>query len=408
MSQENPLESKVIVLGLSQSGKTSIRQVIFEGFTPQATALNAATVRINRKLFNLAGGSINLFDIGGQTNYLDEVFQQYKNRTFTDVKAAIFVVDVSDAANIMRSKYYFDLTLKALSNLSKPARIYIFAHKMDVMPLNRREAALASIADIFEIKKFDNVSIHGTSIFDQTVWDAMQLVLSYVYPRDDAKTTEIKGIVGNYHLEFLALSTPQGLILYSEPEVEAGVNYNRLKNELSKAYFPNLILDQAMFTFGDFKVFMREMEDDMVITSVFPVAQDITQAQTSFDNLCGKLNNIFKPDELLGKAKNKMRKTLSDYLKSNKMKNVDELERKFDSRISIKCDICGKQIQKSVLDVALDNAEQLDRGMKITSGFGSITVEIYPTHECVEGFREIPVILDQNLEYRRYEKSRPI
>ena len=58
------LESKVVVLGLSQSGKTSIRQVVFEGFAPEATALNPATVRINRKLFNLAGGGINLFDIG--------------------------------------------------------------------------------------------------------------------------------------------------------------------------------------------------------------------------------------------------------------------------------------------------------------------------------------------------------
>jgi len=80
------LESKVVVLGLSQSGKTSIRQVVFEGFTPEATALNPATVRINRKLFNLAGGGINLFDIGGQTNYLNEIFQQYKERTFSDVR----------------------------------------------------------------------------------------------------------------------------------------------------------------------------------------------------------------------------------------------------------------------------------------------------------------------------------
>ena len=58
----------------------------------------------------------------------------------------------------------------------------------------------------------------------------MQEVLSYVYPRDDVKTTEIKGIVGTYKLEFLALSTSQGLILYSEPEVVSGVNYQRMKN----------------------------------------------------------------------------------------------------------------------------------------------------------------------------------
>jgi len=42
----------------------------------------------------LAGGSINLFDIGGQQSYLNEIFDQYKERTFSDVKAAIFVVDM--------------------------------------------------------------------------------------------------------------------------------------------------------------------------------------------------------------------------------------------------------------------------------------------------------------------------
>ena len=109
---EKELESKIVVLGLSQSGKTSIRQVVFEGFAPEATSMNPATVRINRKLFNLAGSAINLFDVGGQSNYLNEVFDQYKERTFSDAKAFIFVIDISDASNIMRSKYYFDLSLE--------------------------------------------------------------------------------------------------------------------------------------------------------------------------------------------------------------------------------------------------------------------------------------------------------
>ena len=144
-------ETKIVVLGLSQSGKTSIRQVVFEGFAPEATSMNPATVRINRKLFNLAGSSINLFDVGGQTNYLNEVFDQYKERTFSDAKAFIFVVDISDASNIMRSKYYFDLTMENAKKLSQDARIFVFAHKMDVVPPNKREPVLQSIKDIFEI-----------------------------------------------------------------------------------------------------------------------------------------------------------------------------------------------------------------------------------------------------------------
>ncbi|TET28955.1 MAG: hypothetical protein E3J70_08290, partial [Candidatus Heimdallarchaeota archaeon] len=350
------LESKVVVLGLSQSGKTSIRQVVFEGFAPEATALNPATVRINRKLFNLAGGGINLFDIGGQTNYLNEIFQQYKERTFTDVRAAIFVVDVSDAANVMRSKYYFDLTLKSLGDMSKTAKIYVFAHKIDVVPLNKRTSIVQSIGDIFEVDKYDNIKIFGTSIFDNTVWEAMQEVLSFVYPRDDVKTTEIKSIVGNYNLEFLALSTAQGLILYSEPEVVSGVNFQRLKNELAKAYFPGMILEQAIFAYGSYTVFMQEVNDDLIVTTIFPEQTTITEAQGKFGELSNQISSLFQPDELLGQAKAKMKKSLADYLKEHKIKNVKDLEIRFDTKIGVKCDICGKQIQKSVLEIALENS----------------------------------------------------
>lgn len=405
---ENLYESKVIVLGLSQSGKTSIRQVVFEGFTPDATALNPATVRINRKLFNLAGGGINLFDIGGQTNYLNEVFQQYKDRTFSNVKAAIFVVDTSDAANIMRSKYYFDMTLKSIADVSQTARIYVFAHKIDIVPLNKRKSIVQSIAEIFEIEKYVNVDIFGTSIFDNSVWEAMQQVLSFAYPRDDAKSTEIKKLVNNYDLTFLALSTLQGLILYSEPEVVSGVNFARLKNELGKAYFPGLYLTNAIFDYGDFNVFMKEVTDDLVITSVFPKEKNLVKARETFIQMTNQIDNLFNPDELIGQAKIKMKKNLIDYFKLNKIKNPQNHEEKFDNKILVKCDVCGKQIQKSILEVAVENSENIERGVKISSGFGATSIEIYPVHECVEGIREIPVILDDNLDYRRYDKSRPI
>ncbi|NHJ49956.1 MAG: hypothetical protein FK733_19345 [Asgard group archaeon] len=404
----NPLESKVVILGLSQSGKTSIRQVVFEGFTPEATALNPATVRINRKLFNLAGGGINLFDIGGQTNYLNEVFQQYQDRTFTNVKAAIFVVDVSDAANLMRSKYYFDLTLKSVLEIATNARIYVFAHKIDVVPMNKREAIIQSISEIFEVDNHDNVEIFATSIFDETVLEAMQKVLSFVYPRDDAKTTEIKKIVSSYDLAFLALSTSQGLVLYSEPEVVSGVNFARLKSELGKAYFPGLYLTEAIFNYGEFNVFMKELTDDLVITSVFPKEKNLAKAQQTFTEMTGHINTLFNPDELMGQAKIKIKKKLVDFLKAKSIKKVQALEDKFDNKILVKCDMCGKQVQKSLLDVSVENAENIERGIKVNTGFGTISIEIYPVHECVEGIREIPIILDENLEYRRYDKSRPI
>jgi signal recognition particle receptor subunit beta len=404
----NPLESKVIILGLSQSGKTSIRQVVFEGFAPKATSMNPATVRINRKLFSLAGGGINLYDIGGQTNYLNEIFQQYRDRTFSEVKAAIFVVDVSDAANIMRSKYYFDLTVNTISKIAPTARVYVFAHKMDVVPLGKRAAMVESIGDIFEIEKSDKISIMGTSIFHESIWEAMQKVLSYVYPRDDKKTTQIKNIVGKFDLEFLALSTSNGLVLYSQPEITSGLNLARLKTELAKTFTSGIVLEKALFYFGEFIIFVKELDEDLVVTAVFPEEFDLSTAQSNFEKLVTEIDQLFKPDELLGQAKQKMKQKLEAYLNEKNLAKVQDLETKLGAKIHCVCDICGKQIQKSILDVALENSEDLERGIKVTSGFGATALEIYPVHECVKGIREIPIILDNNLEYRRYEKSRPI
>jgi GTPase SAR1 family protein len=402
------LESKVAILGLSQSGKTSIRQVVFEGFAPESTSQNPATVRINRKLFNLAGSSINLFDVGGQSAYLNEVFQQYQERTFSDVKAVIFVVDVSDAANVMRSKYYFDLTVENVKQISRLARIYVFAHKMDVVPVNKRQAVLQSIKDIFEIDSMENAEIHGTSIFEDTLWDAMQKILALIYPKDTSKTGEIKDVVGDYNLSFLAVSTTHGLVLYSQPEALAGVNYERLRNELSNTFFPGMVMDYAIFSLGNFCVFMREIENDLVLTAVFEHGPDLADTRSKFLELSGKIMHIFQPDELIGQAKAKMKSTLSKYLEDSKVREIENLERRFDVKVNVKCDICGKQIQKSILDVAVENSEKLERGIKITAGFGVTTIEMYPIHECIEGMREIPVFLDSDLEYRRYDNSRPI
>ena len=402
------LESKVAILGLSQSGKTSIRQVVFEGFAPESTSQNPATVRINRKLFNIAGSSINLFDVGGQSAYLNEVFQQYQERTFSDVKAVIFVVDVSDAANVMRSKYYFDLTVENVKEISRTERIYVFAHKMDVVPVNKREAVLQSIKDIFEVSSMGNTEIYGTSIFEDTLWDAMQKILALIFPKDDAKTLEIKDVVGEYDLSFLAVSTTHGLVLYSQPEALAGVNYERLRNELSNTFFPGMVMDYAIFSLGNYCVFMREIENDLVLTAVFEHIPDLADTRGRFLELSGKVMHIFQPDELIGQAKAKMKSSLSKYLEDGKVREIATLERRFDVKVNVKCDICGKQVQKSILDVAVENSEKLERGIKVTAGFGVTTIEMYPIHECIEGMREIPVFLDSDLEYRRYDNSRPI
>ncbi len=405
---QNDLESKIVVLGLSQSGKTSIRQVVFEGFAPEATSMNPATVRINRKLFNLAGSAINLFDVGGQSNYLNEVFEQYQERTFSDAKAFIFVVDVSDASNIMRSKYYFDLTMENAVKLAEGSKIFVFAHKMDVVAPNKREPVLQSIKDIFEINDYPNAELVGTSIFEETIWDAMQQVLAYVYPKDDTKSVKIKDTFNKQHLVFLSLSTAQGLMLYSQPERYTGFNFVKLKNDLAKMFSPTLLLNYATFSFDDNRVYMKEIDTDLILTTVFPPELEVDREIEYFGMLASEMKELFQADELIGRARIKVKDSLVAYLTKSGVEKTDVLERRIEQNINFKCDICGRNLQKSIIDVAVENSEQLERGIKIQKGFGAMSVEIFPSHECVEGIREVPIFLDGQLEYRRYDDSRPV
>ena len=370
--------------------------------------MNPATVRINRKLFNLAGSAINLFDVGGQSNYLNEVFEQYRERTFSDAKAFIFVVDVSDASNIMRSKYYFDLTLENAKQLAEGARIYVFAHKMDVVPPNKREPVLQSIKDIFEISKYPMADIFGTSIFEETIWDAMQQVISYVFPKDDSKSVKIKETFSQKDLVFISLSTAQGLMLYSQPERYTGFNFIKLKNDLAKMFSPTLQLDYVTFSFDDNRVYMREIDQDLILTTVFPPNLTLDQEIGYFMNLASDMKELFQADELIGRARIKIKSTLVDYLIKHGITKTDVLERRIEQSISFKCDICGRNLQKSIIDVAVENSENLERGIKVQKGFGATSVEMFPLHECVEGIREVPIFLDGDLEYRRYDDSRPV
>ncbi|MHA1552773.1 MAG: hypothetical protein ACTSQC_12670, partial [Candidatus Heimdallarchaeaceae archaeon] len=301
----------------------------------------------------------------GQSNYLNEVFDQYKERTFSDAKAFIFVVDISDASNIMRSKYYFDLTMENAVKLAEGSKIYVFAHKMDVVAPNKREPVLQSIKDIFEIDDFPNAELFGTSIFEETIWDAMQQILAFVY-----------------------------LV--------------KLKNDLAKMFSPTLMLEYATFSFDDNRVYMKEIDADLILTTVFPPNLDVEREIEYFNTLTTEMKQLFQTDELIGRARIKVKGALESYLVKNGIEKSDLLERRIEQNINYKCDVCGRNLQKSIIDVAVESAEQLERGIKIQKGFGAISVELFPSHECVEGIREVPIFLDGQLEYRRYDDSRPV
>ena len=86
---------KIILLGLAESGKTTILKVVSEGYIPDKKAPYSATIDYERKNISLFGKTLTIFDLGGQKGFLDRFIGELAGFIFSKVKIMIFVVDSS-------------------------------------------------------------------------------------------------------------------------------------------------------------------------------------------------------------------------------------------------------------------------------------------------------------------------
>ncbi|MFW9852962.1 MAG: ADP-ribosylation factor-like protein [Candidatus Thorarchaeota archaeon] len=173
---------KVVFIGLTQAGKTSIVQVAMEDYLPQETMSNPATVDISRKIIKKEKTPILVFDVGGQFQYIERIFKDWRDKTFSDVNIAVFVIDAMDYEKYSNAKHYFDLTAKNLYQYSSDALFYLYIHKMDLIPKDERENKVNEIKEFFELFKYSKIKIFQTSIYEDSIYKAIEELLLKVYP----------------------------------------------------------------------------------------------------------------------------------------------------------------------------------------------------------------------------------
>jgi len=169
--------SKLLFIGLAQTGKTSIIQVVFENKAPETTSEIPATVGIRRKLVDFSDISLNVYDVGGQITYLEEAFVDLRESIFTRIKVLFFVVDTSKHDDFDQAKMYFRRAIGNLNEYSPEGKMVVLAHKMDLIPTEERENAISSITEIFELEDYSEVEIFETSIYEETLMDTVKKAL---------------------------------------------------------------------------------------------------------------------------------------------------------------------------------------------------------------------------------------
>jgi len=177
------MKKKVLLMGKSGSGKTSMRSIIFANYIARDTRRLGATIDVEHAHVKLLGNlSLNLWDCGGQEAFMENYFTSQRENIFRNVEVLIYVFDV-ESRELEKDMHYYQSCLEAIMTFSAKAKIFCLVHKMDLIQedqrdlmFEEREAQLQKLSLPLECRCF------RTSIWDETLYKAWSSIVYELIP----------------------------------------------------------------------------------------------------------------------------------------------------------------------------------------------------------------------------------
>ncbi|KAL1919551.1 uncharacterized protein VTP21DRAFT_2244 [Calcarisporiella thermophila] len=180
---------KVLLLGRSGAGKSSMRSIIFSNHAAQDSVRLLPTMDVEYTNFQfLENLMVNLWDCGGQDNFMHDHIFNHREHIFSNVTLLVYVFDVVITGHrIDRDEFYFRLCIEALAEYSSEAKVYCLMHKMDLIPdemreelVHKRTRRLAALSS-----PFDPI-VHATTIWNESLHAAWSKIVHALIPRIDS------------------------------------------------------------------------------------------------------------------------------------------------------------------------------------------------------------------------------
>ncbi|ORY29647.1 Gtr1/RagA G protein conserved region-domain-containing protein [Naematelia encephala] len=187
---------KVLLMGKSGSGKTSMRSVIFSNYSARDTKRLGATIDVEQSAVRFLGSLVlNLWDCGGQNNFVDNYLTAQKDTIFANVAVLIYVFDITSTEWEEDLRYFEDI-LTALRENSADAGVWILVNKMDLLDkedpkrtrYEERRADVIRVDERIAQKSLGDGEDRGrlrcfpTSIWDESLYKAWSSVIHTLIP----------------------------------------------------------------------------------------------------------------------------------------------------------------------------------------------------------------------------------
>ncbi|KAI0373015.1 hypothetical protein BV20DRAFT_848182 [Pilatotrama ljubarskyi] len=176
------MKKKVLLMGASGSGKTSMRSLIFSNNPASLTSRLGATIDVEQNHVRFLGDLIlNLWDCGGQDAFMDSYLSIQQSTIFQHVGVMIYVFEV-ETRNMEKDLEYYKACLAALKRYSPNAAVFLLVHKMDLARGPRAETLARKAKELKDASGDAEVTVFGTSIYDESLYNAWSRIVHILIP----------------------------------------------------------------------------------------------------------------------------------------------------------------------------------------------------------------------------------
>ena len=158
-----PIEDKILIMGLSEAGKTAIKDVVFFDKDPDDVEDYMATVHYERQFLDEEKKSL-IIDSGGQESYWNEAVTHFRHLVFSDVKLLLWIVDMTQPNQFEESERRFSFTIRQFKKENPDGHIAVLCHKIDRIELEELVPLLERVEKEFNDPKF-KVRFEASSIY---------------------------------------------------------------------------------------------------------------------------------------------------------------------------------------------------------------------------------------------------